>query len=111
MTKATPFAEDLDDDQEDEGPSEAVAEVLDLAAERLDLAGFIELALFSVHTVAVELSEQLEEGDEIGAPVMAASVATLERLQIASVILAGVDFGDGPEKGEGEEGEDLALAA
>jgi len=111
MTEATPFVEDLDDGQEDEGPSEAVAEVLDLAAELLDLAGFIELALFSVHTVTVELSEQLEEGDEIGAPVMAAPVATLERLQIASEILAGVDFGDGPEEGEGEEGEDLAQAA
>ena len=112
MTETTPFVEDLDDDQEDEGPSEAVAEVLDLAAERLDLAGFIELALFSVHTVAVELSEQLEEGDEIGAigaPVMAASVATLERLRIASEILAGVDFGDGPE--EFESGAVLALAA
>jgi hypothetical protein len=112
MTEATsPFVKDLDDDQEGEGPSEAVAEVLDLAAGRLDLAGFIELALFSVHTVTVELSEQLEEGDEIGAPVMAAPVATLERLQIASEILAGVDFGDGPEEGEGEEGDDLAQAA
>jgi hypothetical protein len=38
-------------------------------------------------------------------------VATLERLQIASEILAGVDFGDGPEEGEGEEGDDLAQAA
>jgi hypothetical protein len=111
MTEATsPFVEDLDDDQEDEGPSEAVNEVLNFAAERLDLAGFIELALFSVHTVAVELSEQ-PEGDEIGAPVMAAPVATLERLRIACDLLAGVDFGDGPEEGEGEEGEDLAQAA
>ena len=109
MTKATPFAEDLDDDQEDEGPSEAVAEVLDLAAERLGSAGLIELALFSVHIVTVELSAQLAEADEIGAPAMAVSVATLERLQIASEILAGFDFGDGPE--EFESGAVLALAA
>lgn len=110
MTEATPFVEDLDDDQEDEGPSEAVAEVLDLAAERLDLAGFIELALFLVHTVTVELSEQLEEGVEINAQEVAIAVA-LERLQIASETLAGVDFGDGPEEGEDKEGEDLAQAA
>jgi hypothetical protein len=37
-------------------------------------------------------------------------VATLERLKIASDLLAGVDFGDSPEEGEGEEGEDLAQA-
>jgi hypothetical protein len=111
MTEATPFIEDLDDDQEGEGPSESVAEVLDLAAKRLDIADFIELALFSVHTVSVELSEQLEEADEIGASVNPALVATLERLQIASEILAGVDFGDGPEEGEGEEGEAAAAAA
>jgi hypothetical protein len=110
MTELDPFFEDLDDDQEGEGPSEAVAEVLALAAERLDLAGFIELALFSVGTVTAELSEQLEEGVEINAQEVAIAVA-LERLQIASETLAGVDFGDGPEEGEGEGGEDLALAA
>jgi hypothetical protein len=102
MTEATtPFAEDLDDDQEGESPSDAVAEVLALAAERLGLAGFIELALFSVHAVLVELNEEMEEGDEIGTQEVA-TVATLERLQIAYGILAGVDFGDGPEEGESE---------
>ena len=111
MTEATtPVAEDLDDDLEGEGPSEAVAEVLALAAERLDLADFIDLALFAVGTVAAELSEQLEQKIEIGAQEVAIAVA-LERLQIASETLAGVDFGDGPEEDEGEGGEDLALAA
>jgi hypothetical protein len=106
MTEATtPFTEDHDDDQEGEGPTEAVAEVLTLAAERLDLSGFIELALFSVSTVAAELS-----GEELGAQGAweeVATVATLERLQIASEILAGVDLGDGPEEDEGE-GDGLA---
>ena len=113
MTEATsPFVEDLDDDQDGGGPSEAVAEVLALAAERLDLAGFVELALFSVHTVTVELEEQLMEGREFGTHEMSTLIAS-ERLQIASEILAGVDLGDGPEEGEGEgeEGEDLAQAA
>ena len=118
MTEVTTPFEDhdddlLDDDQEGEGPSEAVAELLELAAERgLDLADFIELALLSVHTVIVELEEQLMEGREFDTHEMSTLIAS-ERLQIASEILAGVDFGDGPEEGEGEgeEGEDLAQAA
>jgi hypothetical protein len=104
MTEATTPFECHDDDQEGQGPSEAVAEVLTLTAELGFCASdFIELSLCSIAEVAAELSEDLEAAEECG-PQQIATVAALERLQVASEILAGVDFGDGPEEGE-EEGE------
>lgn len=97
---ADPEPFDGSDELEDEGPSEAVAQVMAAAAEaELDCYEMLDLALCAIAELAADLADGIdqEQGPD------SATVAALERLQVAAEILAGVDLGGDEEEGEGED--------
>jgi hypothetical protein len=101
-----PFDEEQADELDDmDGPTQPVANVLAFAAEQgLSVVDLLELAMASIEAVTGEMFAIVEAEEADFTPETA---ATIERLQIASQILADVSlFGDDEEDGaEGEAGE------
>jgi hypothetical protein len=122
LAERPPFDDEQGDELDDmDGPTQPVAEVLAFAAEMgLSAVDLVELAMASVEAVTGELFAMVEAEEADFTPETA---ATIERLQIASQILADVSlFGDeedddGPNTEAGEvvevewEGEEEAEAA
>jgi len=122
LAERPPFDDEQGDELDDmDGPTQPVAEVLAFAAEQgLSAVDLLELAMASIEAVTGELFAMVEADDEDFGPETA---ATIERLQIATQILADVSlFGDeedddGPSTEAGQvveagwEGEEEAEAA
>lgn len=113
--QSLPF-EDQGDDQEDQGPSERVAEILATIAEvGFDAFELIELAACCVGETIADLGQVFEDEDATEFEREAATEA-ITRLAVAVETMASVDLGDdefeegGKEWDEGEDGGDSEAA-
>lgn len=113
--QSLPF-DDQGDEQEDQGPSERVAEILATIAEvGFDAFELIELAVCCVSETIADLGQVFEDEDATKADRTAATEA-ITRLAVAVETMASVDLGDeeleedGEEWDEGEDGDDSEAA-
>jgi hypothetical protein len=103
--QSLPF-EDQGDEQEDQGPSERVAEILATIAEvGFDAFELIELAVCCVSETIADLGRVFDDEDSTEADRTAATEA-ITRLAVAVETMASVDLGDEDLEEEGDDEED-----